>query len=122
MIYVNANQSLKVRLFVKEQVIRNSELRDSLTKDAVRIIDSEFKKNTVAISNIEAEQGRAFGEDVLGIEVSGLGGSSNYQTLSMLSIGDRLSIRKRLTAQPDGKLIVEEDVTVEFIQHESVVS
>ena len=122
LIYVNANQSLKVRLFVKEQVIRNSELRDSLTKDAVRIIDSEFKKNTVAISNIEAEQGRAFGEDVLGIEVSGLGGSSNYQTLSMLSIGDRLSIRKRLTAQPDGKLIVEEDVTVEFIQHESVVS
>ena len=109
-------------MFVKEQAIRNSELRDSLTKDAVRIIDSEFKKNTVAISNIEAEQGRAFGEDVLGIEVSGLGGSSNYQTLSMLSIGDRLSIRKRLTAQPDGKLIVEEDVTVEFIQHESVVS
>jgi hypothetical protein len=121
LIYVNANQSLKVRLFVKEQVIRNSELRDSLTRDAVRIIDAEFKKNTVAISNIESEQRNAFGEDVFGIEVSGLGGNANYQTLSMLSIGDRLSIKKRLTAQPDGKLIVEEDVTVEFIQHESVV-
>lgn len=122
LIYINANQSLKVRLFVKEQVIRNSELRNSITRDAVKIIDSEFKKNTVAISNIEAEQRDAFGPDVLGIEVSGLGGTANYQALSMLSIGDRLSIRKRLTAQPDGKLIVEEDVTVEFIQHESVVN
>lgn len=122
LIYVNANQSLRVRLFVKEQVIRNAELRNSLTRDAVKIIDSEFKKPTVAISNIEALQREAFGEDVLGIEVSGLGGASNYQALSMLSIGDRLSIKKRLTAQPDGKLIVEEDVTVEFIQHESVVS
>lgn len=121
LVYINANQSLKVRLFVKEQVIKNSDLRDSLTKDAVRVIDAEFKKNTVSVSNIETAQGKVFGEDVLGIEVSGLGGSANYQTISMLSIGDRLSIRKRLTAQSDGKLIVEEDVTVEFVQHESVV-
>lgn len=121
LIYIRANQAFKVRLFVKEQVVRNSELRDSITRDAIRTIDAELKKNTVAISNIESEQRLVFGDDVFGIEVSGLGGSANYQTLSMLSIGDRLSIRKRLTAQSDGKLIVEEDVTVEFIQHESVI-
>lgn len=120
-VYIQAGQSLRIRLFVKEQVIRDSELRDSITTDVIRSADTELKKNTVAVSNIETLIRDVAGKDVLGNEVSGLGGAANYQAISMLSVGDRLSIRKRLTSQSDGKLIVEEDISVEFVQHDSII-
>ena len=115
--YVQASQSFRVRLFVNDQVMKNSELRDSLTRTVIKTIDAELKKTVIAISNIESNIKVEGGADLLAIEVSGLGGVSNYQAVSMINIGDRLSIRKRLTTQSDGKLIVEEDVTVEFVRH-----
>ncbi len=115
--FMQASQSFKVRLFVSDQVMRNAELRDSLTRSTIRIIDAELQKSVIAISNIEAILRDEAGNDVLGIEVTGMGGAANYQAVSMISVGDRFSIRKRLTSQSDGKLIVEEDVTVEFIRH-----
>lgn len=116
--YIQASQSFKVRLFVNVQVMRNADLRNSLTESSIKTIDNELKKSVIAISNIESNIKKIAGDDVLAIEVTGLGGVANYQAVSMINTGDRFSIRKRLTAQSDGKLIVEEDVTIEFIQHE----
>ena len=115
--YLPASQSFSVRLFVREQVMNNGDLRNKLTETCIKTIDEELKKSVIAISNIETVIQSIAGSDVFAIEVKGLGGASNYQAISIINIGDRFSIRKRLTAQSDGKLIVEEDVTVEFIQH-----
>ena len=62
-----------------------------------------------------------YGEDVYGLQVSGLGGIRNIQMFTVLEDSDRCSIRKRLTALPDGKLIVQESVDVEFVLHEQTV-
>jgi hypothetical protein len=115
--YLPASQSFNVRLFVRDQVMRNADLRNKLTESCIKAIDNELKKSVIAISNIENAIQIIAGSDVFAIEVKGLGGSSNFQAVSTISVGDRFSIRKRLTAQSDGKLIVEEDVSVEFIQH-----
>lgn len=115
--YVKAGQSFKVRLFVKEQVMKNGDLRNNLTNSTVRIIDEELKSNLVSISNIETKLSRAYGGDVISVELSGLGYPANHQVVTLIGGGDRLSIKKKITAQTDGKLIVEEDVTVEFISH-----
>ena len=117
--YMQASQSFKVRLFVSESVMRNAELRNSISKVTIKTIDSELQNTVVSISNIESKIRISVGNDVLGLEVTGLGGSSNYQAVSMLSVGERFSIRKRLVSQSDNKLIVEEDVTIEFIRHSS---
>ncbi len=115
--YVKAGQSFKVRLFVKEQVMKNGDLRNNLTNSTVKIIDEELKSNLVSISNIETKLSRAYGGDVISVELSGLGYPANHQVVTLIGGGDRLSIKKKITAQTDGKLIVEEDVTVEFISH-----
>jgi hypothetical protein len=54
----------------------------------------------------------------VGFEISNLGGERDLSTITLIDEGDRLSIRKRLTALPDGSLIVEEDVVVDFIRHQ----
>ena len=40
-------------------------------------------------------------------------------SVAVLEGSDRCSIRKRLTALPDGKLIVQESIDVEFVVHKS---
>jgi hypothetical protein len=115
--FMQASQSFDVKLSVKEKIIKDSSLRDSMTRDVIRAIDRELKKSTVSDSNIISDLRKIMNEDdVPGIKVSGFG-SAKMGTVSMVSLGDRFSIRKRLTAQSDGKLIVEEDINVEFIQH-----
>lgn len=117
--YIKAGQSFKVRLFVNEQVLRNGDLRNTLTNSTIRTIDSELSNSVVSISDIETKLGKAYGSDVIAVEVSGLGGTANHQVITLIGSGDKLSIKKRATAQSDSKIIVEEDVTVEFILHKN---
>ena len=39
------------------------------------------------------------------------------QMLTVLSIGDRFAIKKKVKAQADGTIIVTEDVNVDFVLH-----
>ncbi len=115
--FIKAGQSFKVRLFVKEQVMNNGDLRNNLTNSTIRVIDEELKSNLISISSIESRLKDVYGSDVMSVELSGLGGTSNHQVITLIGNGDRISIRKKITPQSDGKLIVEEDVTVEFVTH-----
>ena len=118
---IEAGQSLAVKLFVSKQVFENAELRTALTESTIRTLDTELKKNTVSVSTMTSALRTNYGDDVYGFQVSGLGGIRNIQMFTVLEDSDRCSIRKRLTALPDGKLIVQESVDVEFVLHEQTV-
>jgi hypothetical protein len=55
-----------------------------------------------------------YGNDVISFSLSGLGGVRNFDSITMVSEGDRCSIAKVLVALPSGELAVAEDVTVDF--------
>lgn len=116
--HTEAGQSMAVKLYVKEPVFENVAIRDALTVKTIEILDQQLKLSTVSISTISSALRSVYGEDVIALTVSGLGGSKNLQMFTMLDADERCSIRKRLTALPDGKLIVTEDVSVEFVKHE----
>ena len=115
---IEAGQSLSVKLYVSEEVFKNAALRTALTENTIRILDTELKKTTVAVSTMTASLRSAYGDDVVGFQVTGLGGIRNIQMFTILEGSDRCSIRKRLTALPDGKLIVQEAIDVEFVSHQ----
>ena len=54
--------------------------------------------------------------DVLSIDCSNL--NDNYTAFTILDQSDRASLKKKLQALPNNKLIVAEDVNVEFIEHQ----
>lgn len=114
---VEAGQSFGVKLYVNQTVFDNPELKDILKSTTVRTIDNVLKQTTVSNSLLIAKLTEAFGEDVISFSVSGLGAGKNINTLTIVNDGERLSIKKRLTALPDNKLIVEEDVTCDFFMH-----
>lgn len=117
---IPAGQSFKVTLFVNKSVYVNDDLRTQLTQSTVKTISSMLDNVTVSISAITSALRDQYGDDVIDVQLTGLGGSANLHALTVLDEGDRCSIRKRLVALSDDSLIVQEDVTVDFVRHEIV--
>jgi hypothetical protein len=113
---ISAGQSFNVVLQVPPETFSNEVLKTALTKITITTIDNSIKNATIAISAIETALRSSYGGDVIDVNLSGLGGVSDFSALTVLDKSNRLSIRKKLVALPDDQLIVQEDVTVTFVQ------
>lgn len=114
---VSASQSFNVTLLVSPNVYDDATLLSALRSITTRTIDASLQQKTVSISTIERSLLDAYGDDVIAVEVTGLGGVNTHNTFTILSKSNRCSIRKRLSALPDNTLTVEEDITIEFVKH-----
>ena len=114
---IPAAQSIKVKLFISPKTNKDETLKAALQRTTIKTIDTEFQKTTISISSIEKALREIYQGDVIDVEVSGIGTEDSKNTLSVLDKSKRCSIRKRLVALPDNQLVVEEDVTFEFIEH-----
>lgn len=112
-----AQQDFQVTYYLTQSAYRNSELRKPLTDAAVDVINNALKNKTVAISDIVATLKATIGDDVVAIDVNGLGGSQDLPALTVLDDSARLSINKVAVAEADGTIGVTDSVTVTFLQH-----
>ena len=115
---IQAGQAFQVLLTVSGAVYTNPKLRIQLEKTTVQVISESLKQETVSISQIISQLREQYGSDVIDVRISGLGGAANYPALTVVDGASRCSLRKRLVAQGDASLIVEEDVTITFVKHE----
>lgn len=115
---IESGQRFVVKLFVSNIVHGNHELRKELKAATVRILAESLKGEVVSNSAITEELREAYGNDVIAFSLEGLGGRTDVETITVLNDAKRLSLRKRLVAQGDGSLFVEEDVTCEFLRHD----
>lgn len=111
---IPAGQAFTVTLGVSKQVYDNDTLRERLKESTVSVLSDSLKQATVSMSTVTEALKKAYGSDVIDIQISNLGGSANYSVVTVAEETDRLSIRKRLVALADGTLAAEEDVTVQF--------
>lgn len=114
---INASQSIKVILMVKPSVFEDLALLQALRVLTVKTIDSTLQQKTISVSTMERDLLAAYGGDVLSVELSGLGGVQTHNTFTVINNSNKCSIKKKLTTLPNGSLIVEDDVTVEFVKH-----
>lgn len=117
---INAGQAFQVTLYVSAAVYSNESLRAQLSTTTVRVISEQLRSTTVSKSAIISALRSAYGSDVIDVGIEGLGGTANLAALTVLDEGERCSIRKRLVAQQDDSLIVQEDITTAFVRHEIV--
>lgn len=115
---IEANQYFVVDLYVSKPVYQNLELRQALTKSTISTIDTALKSQTISVSALTSQLRQVYGNDVISLTVSGLGGIKNLAALTVINSGDRCNIRKRLIKLPDDKLIVSEDVSVNFLKYQ----
>ena len=119
---IDAAQRFTVRLYVSDTVYDNVSLRNALALNTIKVIDKNLKNTTISVSSITSDLKHSYANDVIAFKVFGFGNEQNYQMLSILNSGERCSIKKKLVALPDGKLIVAEDVTIEFFKHDRLLT
>lgn len=115
---IDAGQAFRVTLYVGAGVFGNEEVRKQLSSTTILTISEMLKKKTVSVSEIQSELRSRYGSDVIDVQLSGLGGSANLHTLTVTDESQRCSIRKKLVALSDETLMVQEDVTIDFVRHE----
>jgi hypothetical protein len=113
---IDAAQSFVANLYVSKSVYNNSSLTSKLSSTTISTLATALQSETVSMSSIIDTLSGLYGSDVISFSISGLGGSSNdFNAVTVVNGETRLSLAKRLTAQADNTLIVEEAVTVNFI-------
>lgn len=117
-ISIESGQSLMLTLYVPPGVYRNEELRDALRLKTIKLLDTYLKNPIISSSQMVTALRAIYADDVVSVRLSGIGGDANLETLKMKNDSDRLSIKKKLVKLPDDKLIVQEDVTIEFIKND----
>lgn len=115
---IAAGQYFDLKLFVRDSVYKNEELKEKLRKTTVSTIAKALEQKTVSTSGIIDVLRDAYGDDVISFEITGLGGTNNLSLCTMVDDSSRLTLRKRLVYRVDQTFSVEEDVDVEFISHE----
>lgn len=114
-VYIDADQSFVLNLYITSKVYLDTNLRTALKKNTIDIINGYLKNATISISEIITALKTSYSGDVVSFNLSGLGGANNLETLTVVNDSDRCSIKKVLKKQTDNTLIVNEDVTINFI-------
>ncbi|EKD22680.1 MAG: hypothetical protein ACD_84C00012G0001 [uncultured bacterium] len=115
---IAAGQSFRVDLSVTNAVYSNLALREELKKATIKTFDEQLKNPVVSLDKISTALRAQYGTDVVAIQVSGLGGVDNCSVITIMDDSQRCSLRKRLTPSANNSLIVEEDLTINFIKYE----
>jgi hypothetical protein len=116
---IEAAQSLVVTLSVPLSVYNNSDLRTELDNNTISVISQALTSTVVSVSNIQSLLLASYGEDVIDVVVTGIGGTAALNVFTVTDNTARCEIKKKLTATSDNSLIVDEDVTINYVVHDT---
>ena len=113
-IALEAEQSLVVDLYVNNPTFVDMNLRASLERSTIALINSYISKTIVNINEINIALTQLYGNTVASTIIRGLGGIHNFNILSIAEEHNRLCLKKKLVLQQDSSLILKEDVLINF--------
>ena len=114
---IAAEQELTVLLYVTQPVYEAPDIRVAITASVISTISDLLAKSTVSLTTITSTLHAILGSDVLGIVLTGLGGSNNLNAITLKDASQKLVIKKRLAVDPTGALLIENDININFAPH-----
>lgn len=119
---MEAGQSLTLTLYVSSSVYNNADLRTRLELTGKQLLAMQLTAPQVARDALEDSLSNAYGSDVIALELTGLGSvAQNLPVFTILDDSIRASLRKKLVALTDDSLVLMEDLTVIWVQHDKAV-
>jgi hypothetical protein len=113
---IDASQQFKITYYVNGYVFNNPDLRNKIRATTMNTLNSYMGNEIVSISEIIRELQTLFINDVIAIDLSGLGGDANYNTIRIINPEDSLNIRKDIYRLSDSTLAVRESIDIQFVQ------
>lgn len=116
-ITIPVDQSFTLTFYLNKSGYTNPTIRPSLLANAKQTINEHLQRSTISMSDILAKLQETSGNDVMAIEVGGLGGANNFTILTVEDDAVRLAVRKKLTVMPNQELTIEDDIVVNWRRH-----
>lgn len=111
-------QFLKVDLYVSKEVYADNDLREAMEVATIQQIVNGLDNIEVARNVLETAITNSLGVDIIGVELSGLGGEVNdFNIVTLLDETARLCIAKTMSVQADGTYAVIDGIEVNFKRH-----
>lgn len=114
---ISLGQSLTVNYYIHDVAYSNASLRSALIQSTREILGEVLNRTTVSVSDIITRLKANAGDDVISIDVAGLGGPENYSVVTIQDQAVRLSLGKRLVVLTNQLVSVQDDVTINFLRH-----
>lgn len=119
-ITLHTAQFLKVDLYVSKEVYADNDLRAAMEAASIQKIVTGLDGISIARDALEADIRSVLGNDLISVELTGLGGEENdFNIITLLDETARLCVAKTLTYQPDGTYAVIDGIEVNFRRHTS---
>lgn len=117
---ISIDQGLTVTYYMPEKSYKNGSLLQALSRSTKQLINQMLGNSTISTSDLITSLKQNAGEDVISVEVTGLGGAErNFSVLTLEDPATKLSMRKKLTSLPNQDLMVEDDIVINFRVHDS---
>lgn len=115
---VSIDQALTVTYYMTPASYGNTALRPSLSNSTKEIVNAALQQTTIAKSNTLSQLALNAGDSVVNVDIGGLGGVNNFPVLTVLDSSVQLGLRKKLTVLSNQKLLVEDDLNINFLRHD----
>jgi len=111
---INSEQEFNLTLYVPDDIFRDEKIRADIETRVTKLLDAYIDRTVVNMTEIREELKVTFGNSVSAFQISGLGGSANYEVLRMKDDRYRLSLKKNIVVRPDKRTYVKDAVNIEF--------
>lgn len=112
-------QKLKVDVYVHRIIYNNYDLRSSIESNIKKLVYEGITKEEVSSAHIVETILKDLPE-LKGVTLRGIGGDRNYSTVTLLDESTRLSIAKELVVDDDGRMVVKDNLQINFKLHDVV--
>ena len=120
-VYIPSEQTLALDLYVPDSIYKDNEIRQQLINGSINILDRMIGDITINLTSITILLKDYYGDSVTSVNITGLGGTNNFNILNLASEHNRLCLKKKLLLQQDGTMIIQEDVIVNFHNVERIL-
>lgn len=105
-----------VTFYMTETGYKNLGLRGQLETATRRVISEHVQRSTLTISSLYEDLKVLAGDEVVGIDMSKLGPNQDLSVLALVDEGTSFSIGETLTQLADGKLDIQDNISIQFSQ------
>lgn len=114
---IEAEQELTITLYVTASAYENGSVRAAMEATTTRTVSDMLAHTTVDVTSITKTLKDVLGNDVIGIDLLGLGGNLTLNTLTVKDPSQKLVIKKRLIVDPTNELLMENAINIVFARH-----
>lgn len=109
-----SEQSPRIDMYLSDAVYDNATMRETIKLKTVAILDKMLSGTTLNNSEISDALRDAYGTTVMSFRLHGFGPNRDIFFGNVLDKNTTLSLKRIIEAQPDGYLVMREDVTFNF--------